>query len=269
VWGKQASETARAATAGSRTADVTPGQAAATLQHGARRARLFEPRRGTTVRPALPSSLVSRQRQHPRDDTHCRRARPHRRSCMESQEELQLPLDDAALRAAQLETRLVLGAHLTPTSPQQRNVQSGLAAGHSWGSTCAVVGLHGNRLAGKGLGAEIDGHAVVIRLSYELLSLEARHGVQEPSQDDAGGATSLAVANAKHLAQCTHSMHPPDCSACFTRGARTPLMVDYTARLGGGTTASLPGSYPLSEVNPSLTQPLLRHQGRRHSSGCD
>lgn len=171
--------------------------------------------------------------------------RPPHRSCMENQEELQQPLDDAALHAAQLETRLVLGAHLTPTSPEQRNVQSGLAGGNTWGNTCAVVGLHGSSLAGKGLGAEIDAHAVVIRLSAELLSLEARHGVQEPSQDDAGSATSLVVANAKHLARCTHSMRPPDCSACFTRGARTPLMVDYTARLGGGTTASLPGLYPL------------------------
>lgn len=172
---------------------------------------------------------------------------------MESQEELQLPLDDAALRRAQLETRLVLGAHLAPTSPEQRSVQSGLAGGNTWGSTCAVVGLHGSGLMGKGLGAEIDTHAVVIRLSSELLSLEARHGVQEPSQEDAGSATSLLVANAKHLAQCTHSQRPPDCSACFTRGARAPLMVDYTARLGGGTTASFSGSYPSPT---SRNQPL-------------
>ena len=57
-------------------------------------------------------------------------------SCMETQQERALPLDAASMYAAQLETRVVLGSHLTRSSGRSsspRAVADALAAGLSWG----------------------------------------------------------------------------------------------------------------------------------------
>jgi hypothetical protein len=151
-----------------------------------------------------------------------------------------------------------------------------------------VVGLHAGQLAGRQLGAEIDAHAVVIRLSELLSTLPAQPQVctspastlpsdakvanrlawgdrklslndglsTQPSQNDSGTVTSLLVVSAKHLARCTHPPNPRGCSGCFTSGAHSPVMVDYTSRLGGGTPAPSPGT----PTRPARS-PLMRRLG--------
>jgi hypothetical protein len=126
-----------------------------------------------------------------------------------------------------------------------------------------VVGLHAGQLAGRQLGAEIDAHAVVIRLSELLSTLPAQPQVcTSPAStlpSDAKVANRLAWGDRKLSLNDGLSTHPPNprgCSGCFTSGAHSPVMVDYTSRLGGGTPAPSPGT----PTRPARS-PLMRRLG--------
>ena len=68
----------------------------------------------------------------------------------------------AAMWSAQLSTRVVLAASLNPDTP----AKEALAAGEPWSAECAVVGGNYKLLQGKGNGAAIDAHAVVLRVVH-------------------------------------------------------------------------------------------------------
>lgn len=67
-----------------------------------------------------------------------------------------------AMWSAQLSTRVVLAASLNPDTP----AKEALAAGEPWSADCAVVGGNYKLLQGKGNGAAIDAHAVVLRVVH-------------------------------------------------------------------------------------------------------